>query len=264
MGVLYGFGGDDMDKRLGAQYYTIREYCKNIEDFDESCRKVKEIGYDIVHLSGVGDFTKEEVEAVMDKHDLEVIVTHRPANRYLENLEEEIEFHKAIGCKICGLGSMPGGKADMETINAFVKNYKPICKRLEEEGLIFAYHNHAFEFEKVDGKFAFDIITEGMAADNFKYILDTYWLAFAGINPAKFIRERKGFISCVHLKDLKVIAGQPTYAEVGNGNIDWDDVLSACRDAEVQYAFVEQDSCTGNPFDSLKMSYDFLSLKDWK
>ena len=100
-----------------------------------------------------------------------------------------------------------------------------------------------------------------MAADNFKFILDTYWLAFSGINPAKFIRERKGFISCVHLKDLKVVAGQPAYAEVGNGNIDWDDVLAACEEAEVKYAFVEQDSCDGNPFDSLKMSYDFL--KKW-
>ena len=106
-----------------------------------------------------------------------------------------------------------------------------------------------------------DIITEKMAAENFKYILDAYWLAYSGINPAKFIKERKGNIACVHLKDLKIVKGQPTYAEIGQGNIDWDEVLDACYDADVEYALVEQDECDGNPFDSFKMSIDFLKTK---
>ena len=110
-------------------------------------------------------------------------------------------------------------------------------------------------------KYTFDIITEAIAADNFKFILDTYWLSYAGVNPAKFIRERKGRIACVHLKDLKIVNNAPEICEIGQGNIDWDDVIAACEDAEVEYALVEQDICDGDPFDSLKISYDYLVQK---
>ena len=250
-----------MDKRIGAQYYTIRDFCQTLEDFDESCRRVKEIGYKLVQLSGIGDFEGKDVKAILDKYGLQAVCTHRAPQNYLENLDREIEFHKTIGCKVCGLGAMPGFNAKKETIEEFAKNFKPVIKKLAENDLIFAYHNHAFEFEKIDGKYVFDIITDSIAADNFRFILDAYWLSYAGVNPAKFIRERKGRIACVHLKDLKIVNNTPAICEIGVGNIDWDDVIAACEEAEVEYALVEQDTCDGNPFDSLKISYDYLSKK---
>ena len=105
-----------MDKRLGAQYYTIRKTCQTIEDFDASCKKVADMGYKIIQLSGIGDFDADSIKKIVDKYNLQVVCTHRPAQNYLENLEKEIEFHKTLGCKVCGLGSMPGFNAKMETI----------------------------------------------------------------------------------------------------------------------------------------------------
>lgn len=250
-----------MDKKIGAQYYTIRDFCTTLEDFDSSCKKVSEIGYKTVQLSGIGDFSGRDIKKILDKYSLECVCTHRPPQNYLNSLEREIEFHNEIGCKICGLGSMPGFNAHIETIEKFTADFKPVIKKLGENGLIFAYHNHAFEFEKINGKYVFDIITDAVDAEHFKYILDVYWLSYAGINPAQFIRERSNKIACVHFKDLKIKEGQPRFAEVGAGNIDWDEVISACEDANVEYALVEQDECEGNPFDSLQISYDFLTKK---
>lgn len=252
-----------MDKRIGAQYFTIRDFCQTLEDFDKACKRVSEIGYKTVQLSGIGDFDGKDVKAILDKYGLEVVCTHRPPQNYLENIDKEIEFHKAIGCKICGLGTMPGFNAKRETIDEFVKNFKAVCEKLAENGLIFAYHNHAFEFEKIDGKYVFDIITDNIKADNFRFILDAYWLSYAGLNPAKFIKERKGRIACVHLKDLKIEDNTPKFAEVGTGNIDWDDVIKACEEAEVEYALVEQDNnwIDDDPFKSLEISYDYLTKK---
>lgn len=250
-----------MDKRIGAQYYTIRNFLQTLEDFELSCKKVSQIGYKTVQLSGIGDFSGEDIKKILDKYNLKAICTHRPAKNYLENIEEEILFHKAINCKICGLGSMPGTNVACETINEFINNFKPVCEKLGENGLTFAYHNHAFEFEKKNGVYAFDILTNGIECENFKFILDVYWLAYAGINPAEFIRAHKGKIVCVHFKDLAIVDGTPCYAEVGKGNINWDDVINACEEAEVDYAFVEQDVCKNDPFDSLKISYDFLKEK---
>ena len=32
-----------MDKRIGAQYYTIRDFCQTLDDFEKSCEKVSTI-----------------------------------------------------------------------------------------------------------------------------------------------------------------------------------------------------------------------------
>ena len=65
----------------------------------------------------------------------------------------------------------------------------------------------------------------------------------------------------VFFKDLKIADNQPHFAEIGQGNLEWDEIISACEEAGVEYALVEQDSCDGDPFDSLKISYDFLKEK---
>lgn len=253
-----------MKKIIGAQYYTIRDYCQTLEDFDASCKKIHEMGYTKVQLSGIGNFKGEEIKPILDKYGLTVSCTHRSPQNYLDDLEGEIRFHKAIGCKVCGIGAMPGFNSELATIEEFGKNFTQVCEKLKEHDLVFAYHNHAFEFMKIDGRHAYDIICENLKSDNFKLILDVYWLAFAGVNPAKFIREHKDEIACIHFKDLKVLSNsQVTFTEVGQGNLDWDDIIAACEEAEVSEFLVEQDSNWTNddPFLSLKMSYDFLTTK---
>jgi sugar phosphate isomerase/epimerase len=247
--------------KIGAQYYTIRDFCQTLEDFDSSCKKVAEIGYKYVQLSRIGNFEATDLKPILDKYGLKVVCTHRPAGNYLENIEKEIEFHKTLECNICGLGAMPGFNAEKETIRSFVESFKPACEKLKEYGLIFAYHNHAFEFSKLDGKYVFDIIVNDLSCDNFKYILDVYWLAYAGIDPAKFIRKNNGVIACVHFKDLKVIGNDPKFAPVGDGNLDWEDIVTACEESGVEYALVEQDICEKDPFLCLEDSYNYLLKK---
>lgn len=253
-----------MEKIIGAQYYTIRDFCQTLDDFDLSCKKVSEMGYTRVQLSGIGNFSGEEIKPILDKYGLAVSCTHRNPQNYLDDLEGEIKFHKTIGCKVCGIGAMPGFNSEIETLVNFGKSFTEVCEKLKENDLIFAYHNHAFEFMKIDGRFAYDILLENVKSDNFKLILDVYWLAYAGINPAKFIREHKDNIACIHFKDLAVLEGSKiTFSEVGFGNLDWNDIISACEECNIEHILVEQDSSWANddPFLSLKLSYDFLKTK---
>ena len=253
-----------MDKRIGAQFFTIKEFCKTLEDFEESCRKVSEIGYKVIQLSGIGDFKAEEIKKILDKYGLTVACTHRPPQNYIDNLEGEIEFHKTIGANICGIGSMPAFNAKIETVEEFVKTYKPIADELKKHGMIFAYHNHAFEFEKCEGKYMLDHIIEGMNTDNFQFILDVHWIARAGIDPAKFVRKYSDKIACVHYKDFKIVDNEPLFEKVGYGNMDWDSIIEACEETSAQFALVEQDKCYGeDPFECLRKSYDYLVTKGY-
>ena len=253
-----------MDKRIGAQYYTIRDFCQTLDDFEKSCEKVSKIGYKTVQLSAIGDFDPNDIKTILDKNNLKAVCTHRPADNYLNNIEKEIEFHKIIGCDVAGLGAMPYGEATSGSVKRFIEEFSPVAERLGSEGLTFAYHNHCWEFMKEDGRFIMDMMLGGFKSENLKLILDVYWLAYAGINPAKFIRAYGDRLACIHFKDLKIDWHKQKFAEIGYGNLDWDEIIAACDDSEAKYALVEQDVCDDNPFVCLERSYKFLSQKGFE
>lgn len=251
-----------MDKRTGAQYYTLREFTRTIEDFEETCRKVSEIGYRIVQISGT-PLGAAQMRPILDRYDLEVVTTHRSFEDFRNNLDEIMDYNRTLGCKLCGVGSMPGwAREDGEALSRFLREANEIAARLLEKGFYFGYHNHCFEFAKIDGKFIMDRLIRETDRDAFRFIVDTYWLQVGGMDPASFIRNLGERAMAIHLKDLKANTDNTTeMAEVGEGNLDWDEILSACGEAGAKWALVEQDVCRRDPFESMKISHDYLTGK---
>ena len=251
-----------MDKRIGAQYYTLREYTKTIEDFEESCKKVAEIGYKIVQISGT-PLKAADMNPILDKYGLQVVVTHRAYDDFVEHIDEIIDYNKTLGCEICGIGSMPVYCRDnIENLNEFITGINKAGKLLREEGLYLGYHNHAFEFTKMDGKMIMDRLIEETDLEAVRFIADTYWLQYGGMNPECFIKTLGKRAMAVHFKDFKITLGNTIeMAEIGQGNLNWDGIIAACEEAGTRWVLVEQDVCQRNPFESLKMSYDYLTAK---
>lgn len=252
-----------MDKRIGAQFFTLREHMKTIEDFDSSCKKVADMGYKIVQVSGV-PLKAAEMREVLDKHGLEVVTTHRGFDDFKNNIDEVIEYNKILGCELCGLGMMPTSYGDSkDSFKEFLKEAEKICEALKKENLYFGYHNHSFEFYKLDGQTIMDLLIKETDPELFNFIVDTYWVQVGGKNPAKVIRELKGRAMAVHFKDVKISQPDwciPQIADVGEGNLDWDDIISACDEAGTKWALVEHD-CTKDPFKTLENSYGYLKTK---
>lgn len=247
-----------MDKRIGAQLYTIRDFCKNENDFDLSMKKISDIGYKTVQVSGIGDVAPARVKEICDKYSLEIICTHRPFEEYRDDLDKVIDYHSALGCDICGLGSMHHDYLTEDGINEFIKIANRASDTLKKSGFTFAYHNHCFEFMKIKGKYIFDILKDETDID---FIVDVYWLAYAAQNPAAVIEGLGKRAKIVHFKDLAINIMNIEMAEVMEGNLDFDAIINACEKAGVKAAFVEQDICKRNPFESLKISYDNLTAK---
>ena len=251
-----------MDKRIGAQLYTIRDYCETNESFDQAMKKVSEIGYKTVQISGIKVDDARLIREICDKYGLEIICTHRGYTNFLEDIDAEIERHKIYGCDYAGVGGLPGdAKETKEIFFETIDKLNKISDVLKEHGLTFTYHNHEWEFRKFDGNKSYmDYMIE---RGNFSLLADVYWLAFAGINPAKFIREHGDRIECIHFKDLKVKLTERavTMCEIGCGNLDWDDIIAACEEVGVKYAFVEQDTCETDSMGCLETSYNFLTTK---
>ncbi len=260
-------GVKKMDKRIGAQYFTIRDYIQTIDEFDKSCKKIYDIGYRIIQISGT-PLPAKEMREVCDKYGLSVVTTHRNFCDFEKNLDEIIDYNKTLGCSLCGIGMMPVEYfEDNKGVSDFIEKASKVAEELKKSDLYFGYHNHAFEFAKFDGVRIFDRLVNETDPNCFKFILDTYWLQVGGVSPQEYIRKLKDRAFAVHFKDSAIDLKNwtvPKIAEIGRGNLDWDEIIKACQEANVKWALVEQDICDENPFDSMKVSYDYLCGKGFE
>ena len=244
---------------IGAQFYTLRDHCKTLEDFSESLRKVKEIGYDYVQISGVCSYEPEWLKEQLEKYDLKCVLTHWGAEDVKNNTKEVLEKHKTFGCKYVGLGCMPPWATE-ENTTKFIADFKEPAKILKENGGKLFYHNHHCEFNRCkDGVMIFDKLIKAFEPDEMSFTLDTYWVQFGGGDVCSYIEKLKGRCECIHLKDLAIVNDEQRMASIGSGSMDFEKILKTAKEVGVEYALVEQDNCYGeDPFECLKKSYEYI------
>lgn len=249
---------------IGVQFYTLRDYCKNLDDFAETLKKVADIGYKNVQISCVCDYEPDWLKEQLDKNGLKCVVTHTPPAQLKEGVAKVCKGHEIFGCDYVGLGHHDFSLTKEGILyKDFLEEYTDIIKAVKENGKTFMYHNHAKEFLKFDGKNVLEHLAEDFAPDELGFILDTFWVQAAGGDPAAWIEKFAGRLPVIHLKDYAYNENFKEFndniAVVGEGNINFDRVFKAAENSGVKYMLVEQDECHGeNPFDCIKRSYDYL------
>ena len=248
--------------RIGAQFFTIRDHCKDLESFSESLKKVADIGYEFVQISGTCPFEPTWLKDELNKNGLKCVLTHTPADKLLADPKQVALDHDVFGCKHVGLGWNAFDLDKGDTPEAFAEKYLPVAKALHDGGKLFMNQNHDQEFKKVGGKLILEHLAETFSPDILGFTLDTFWVQAGGSDPAMWIEKLSGRVPVIHLKDF---AYGKKMAVVGEGNINFDRVFATAENAGTQYMLVEQDDCNGeNPFDCLKRSYDYLKSKGFK
>lgn len=242
---------------IGAQLYTIRDYCQDLDSFAESLKKVADIGYKNVQVSGACEFEADWLKTELAKNGLKCVLTHTSEDAFQNDIQGVIADHNTFDCQRVGLGWFDFKEGvEEESLDKMVAMYKPVVKALKDGGKYFMYHNHAEEFLKIGNKTILEVMAEAFDEDELGFIVDTYWVQVGGGDPAAWLEKLSGRVPCIHLKDCAY--GQKI-SVVGEGNINFDRVFQMAEKAGTEYMLVEQDTCHGeNPFDCLKRSYDYL------
>ena len=242
---------------IGAQFFTVRDYCKTPEALAETLKKVADMGYTTVQLSGVCAYDPEWMAEQLKSCGLTCDLTHFNYNRIINETEQVVAEHNVYGCKYIGVGSMPGG---VEAIDKFIAEAKPAGRKIHELGSMFMYHNHNMEYRTRDGKTFMEILSDAFAPEEMGFTLDTYWVKEGGYDPVDEIKRLSGRIPCVHFKDMKVMEdGSHRFSWIGGGCLNFEKIIAALENTGTKYAFIEQDNCYGeDPLDCLKKSYDYL------
>lgn len=243
--------------RLGAQFYSIRNHTQTPEGVEDAFRAMKEIGYQTVQLSGICKMDANELKRISKAYALPIVTTHTPFDRILNETDAVIAEHKIFGCPEIGLGSMPGEyHGSIEGVRKFIKDFTPALEKIKAAGLRFAYHNHAFEFEDLGGTNAYEILINEMP-DLF-FIVDTYWLRYAGQDVEKTIERLKDRIVCVHFKDM-LCEPKGAICPCGDGIIDFAPILVLCDRLSIPEALVEQDNAPDtDSYACMKKSFEGL------
>ena len=247
------------DSVIAAQLYTCRDFTDTLEDMDKTLGKLAQIGYEAVEFGATGaEITAEQMKDLLDRYGLIACATHTGFADLRDNPEEQVEYHKAIDCRYTVTG---GWEKDLKTEAdwiAFAREANEVGRRLGSMGLSFGYHNHSHEFEKFGERTAMEVLFEESDADCVFAELDTYWVQHGGASPVVWINRLADRLPLLHLKDMAMRGREQLYAEVGEGNLDWEGILAAAQDAGVRWYIVEQDTCQRDPFESLEISFNNL------
>ena len=243
--------------QVGAQLYTVRDACKT--DFAGALKKVAALGYHGVQISGSYGKTPEEIRKVCDDNGLAILATHVNLDDFEKGLDPIMSNHEILGCRYIAIPYLQADRRKTrEDWMKLAGMFEKWAQELKKRGFTLMYHNHAFEFEtKFDGKPALDLLYDN--APTLQAEPDLYWVWKGGADPAKFLAKFKNRAPVIHCKDADKTDG--SFAEVGYGQLDWDAILKVCKEIGVVSYLVEQDKCKRNPFDSLKMSLEFLKSK---
>ncbi|MGM1046407.1 MAG: sugar phosphate isomerase/epimerase family protein [Bacillota bacterium] len=244
---------------IGLQMYTLRD--ETAQDFRGTLRKVAELGYEGVEFAGYGDIPAEEMKTLLQELGLKAIGSHVGIELLREDLQKEIDYLKTIGAKymMCPYVA-PEDREDAEGWKNLFAFLEEVGAEARKQGLIFGYHNHAFEFEaEVDGEFVFDAMYSTTSPDAVQVEMDVCWVQFAGQDPLAYIPKYAGRLPLLHLKDFsKDAEGNMQTLELSQGSVDLPAVIKASSDAGTEWLIVEQDVCQNPPLQSVSNSLNWL------
>ena len=182
-------------------------------------------------------------------------------------LDAALEKVKQHGFSFVVFPYVPAGQRNgLEGMRKVAARLNEAGRKCRAAGIRLCYHNHAFEFEPLEGSSPFQVLLDQTDKALVGIELDVFWASVAGHDPAEILRRNAGRIPLVHLKDkakgtpveYKESIPRTAFKEVGNGVIDFPAVLKAASTAGVEHYFVEQDATPGDPVESLRQSYAYL------
>jgi sugar phosphate isomerase/epimerase len=258
-------------RNIGVQLYTVRSILP--KQPAETLKAIRDIGYREIEATYAG---LDRIWQTVESSGLKPVSIH--LDNTLMNAGKEDELARAIDqVKKWGFAFAvfpylpPAERGGLEKIRVLTDKLNRAGEKCRAAGLRFCYHNHAFEFEPMEGTTGFQVMMDSLDKNLCGFELDCFWVSVAGHDPAALLRELSGRVPLVHLKDkpagtpvmYKESVDRSAFKEVGNGSLDWKAVLRAAAAAKVEHYFVEQDQTPGDPVESLQQSFGFLSKLEY-
>jgi sugar phosphate isomerase/epimerase len=241
--------------RIGLQLYTVRDALQR--DFEGTLARVAAIGYREVEFAGYVGRTAAQVRDALARAGLAAPSAHVPLAALAKGWDQVLTDAHTVGHRYLVVAWIDEAqRPNLDGYRRIAEQFNRAGEAAARAGIQFAYHNHAYEFERVEGRLPYDVLLEATDPKHVSFELDLYWITKGGEDPLAYFSHWPGRFHLVHAKDS---AGQPEHrmADVGTGIIDWRAIFAHRKQAGIEHVYVEHDD-PPNPFASISASYSYL------
>lgn len=238
---------------IGLQLYTVRQAMQR--DFEGTLAHVARIGYTEVEFAGYFDHTPQQVRDILRRHHLRSPSAHFDATSIGSGWQAVLDTAKSIGHEYVTIAWTPEEmRRTLDGWRRIADLYNGAARQARAAGLGFAYHNHSYEFEPMEGKLPYDVLVEATDPDLVKLEIDLFWMTRGGQDPLAYFARFPGRVPMVHVKDMTT---DHRMVDVGAGSIDWRRIFAQREQAGIKHYLVEHDE-PADPFVSITNSFRYL------
>ncbi len=212
-------------KDMSIQLYSVRSLIGKPELYAQNqatvLKAIADFGYTSVEAASYNDgmfygVAPEQYKADLEAAGLRSFSSHTSHGLTPEQLESgdfsealdwwkvAIPAHKAAGISTIVVPSIrkPETIAQLQVICDY---FNAIGKLCAEEGIQFGYHNHSFEFEKIEDQVMYDYMIQNTDPQYVFFEMDVYWTVYGHQAPVEYFKTYPGRFKVLHIKDAKEI-----------------------------------------------------------
>ncbi len=253
-------------KNIGVQLYTVRDVI--LKRPEATLDAIAKMGYREAEVTGA---TIDRIWPALEKTKLKAVSMHADTSVFFPGKEKELDAAIATA-KSHGFAYIvfpylpPDQRGGAEVYRKLATTLNTAGRKVKDAGMKFCYHNHAFEFQPMDGTMPFEIMMSGTDASLVSLEMDVFWVSVGGHDPVEMLHKYADRVALLHLKDkAKGVPVQynervprTAFQEDGHGTLDFPAILKAAQSTQVKHYFVEQDQTPGDPLVSLRESIQYL------
>ncbi|MDH6341994.1 sugar phosphate isomerase/epimerase [Parabacteroides sp. PFB2-12] len=250
-------------KHMGLQLYSLREMVKDA-GIQPVIEAVAKMGYTHVETANYSDgkvygLAPAEFKKLCDDNGLKCTSAHLGQSFSKEKEAEvmawwdkAIETYDQIGVKYMVQPSMPvNNETTLDDIKMYCDYFSAVGYKTAAASIAFGYHNHSFEFRKIDDQLIYDYMLNNVSKNHCFFQLDVYWCQQGGYDPVEYLKKHADQFKNIHIKDAKEIGA--------SGQMNFEAIFNQMKANNVKDWYVEVEQYTNNnPVESVQQSYDFL------
>ena len=258
------FAAEDHAAHLiyGVQLFMVRRQAAS--DLAGILKSIHQIGYTQIELYPIAyNHPPAELRRIIADSGLGAVSGHFD----YDGLETKVSYARDLGLKYMVCPMLPRDQWNsVEGFEQAARKFNQWGKLAHDAGMIFAFHNHDYEFKPQGNTTGFDVLMKNTDPALVKLEFDMYWLTQAGQNPLEMLKRHAARARLIHLKDRLPnvpISYTPDpdadhFTELGKGTIDWPAILKQAKHQGIRYAFLDQDETAIPVLDSLRESYSYI------
>jgi sugar phosphate isomerase/epimerase len=205
-------------KDMCVQMYSARSIL-NHDNYADILKEIAAMGYTAVEAASYdgdngliyGD-TPEVFKQKVEAAGMKVLSAHVSRGLSREELDSGdltaalawwdkcIEVHKKAGMEYIVTPWM-GLQENLKDLQVYCDYLNEVGRRCKAAGIKYGYHNHAYEFEKVEDQVMYDYMLQHTDPDLVFFQMDVYWAVIGKASPVDYFKRYPGRFTMLHIKD---------------------------------------------------------------